>query len=43
MIWVEVLSRHRDVAARFRVAGDEAHIGRGYDNDVVIDLSLIHI
>ena len=37
MIWVEVLSRHRDVAARFRVAGDEAHIGRGYDNDVVID------
>jgi pSer/pThr/pTyr-binding forkhead associated (FHA) protein len=37
MIWVEVLSRHRDVVARFRVASDEAHIGRGYDNDVVID------
>jgi hypothetical protein len=37
MIWVEILSRHRDVAARFRITGDEAHIGRGYDNDVVID------
>lgn len=37
MIWVEILSRHRDVAARFRVVGDEAHIGRGYDNDVIID------
>jgi hypothetical protein len=37
MIWVEILSRHRDVTARVRVAGDEAHIGRGYDNDVVID------
>jgi hypothetical protein len=37
MIWVEILSRHRDVTARVRVAGDEAYIGRGYDNDVVID------
>ena len=37
MIWVEILSRHRDVAARFHIAGDEAHIGRGYDNDVIID------
>jgi hypothetical protein len=37
MIWVEILSRHRDVAARVRVAGDEAHIGRGYDNDVIVD------
>jgi Inner membrane component of T3SS, cytoplasmic domain len=37
MIWVEILSRHRDVAARFRVDGDEAHIGRGYENDVIID------
>ncbi len=37
MIWVEILSRHRDVAARFRIAGPEARIGRGYDNDVIVD------
>jgi hypothetical protein len=37
MIWVEILSRHREVAARFRIAGDEARIGRGYDNDVIVD------
>jgi len=37
MIWVEVLSRHRDVAARFRCAGPEVRIGRAYDNDVVVD------
>jgi hypothetical protein len=37
MIWVEILSRHRDVMARFRSAGPEVRIGRGYDNDVVVD------
>jgi hypothetical protein len=37
MIWVEILSRHREVAARLRVAGEEACIGRGYDNDGVVD------
>ena len=37
MIWIEILSRHREVAARFRIAGEEAHIGRGYDNDVIVD------
>jgi hypothetical protein len=37
MIWVEVLSRHRDIVARHRIAASEARIGRGYDNDVVID------
>jgi Inner membrane component of T3SS, cytoplasmic domain len=37
MIWVEILSRYHDVAARFRIHGEEAHIGRGYDNDVIID------
>jgi FHA domain len=37
MIWIEILSRQRDVAARFRIAGAEARIGRGYDNDVVVD------
>jgi hypothetical protein len=37
MIWVEILSRHRDVVSRVRIAGEEATIGRGYDNDVIID------
>ena len=37
MIWVEILSRHGDVAMRVRIAGDAAHIGRGYDNDVIVD------
>jgi pSer/pThr/pTyr-binding forkhead associated (FHA) protein len=37
MMWVEVLSRHRDIAARFRIDTAEARIGRGYDNDVIID------
>lgn len=37
MIWVEILSRHRDIVARFRIAASEVRIGRGYDNDVIID------
>lgn len=37
VIWVEVLSRHRDVAARYRCSGPAITIGRGYDNDVVVD------
>jgi hypothetical protein len=37
MMWVEILSRHREVAARVRIAGEEACIGRGYDNDVIVD------
>jgi hypothetical protein len=37
VIWVEVLSRHRDVAARHRCRGPAVTIGRAYDNDVVID------
>jgi hypothetical protein len=37
MIWIEILSRHREVAARFRFAGPEVRIGRGYDNDVIVD------
>ena len=36
-IWIEVLSRHRDVVARYRCDGPEATIGRAYDNDVVLD------
>jgi FHA domain-containing protein len=37
MIWVEFLSRNRDVVSRIRVAGEAATIGRGYDNDVIVD------
>lgn len=38
MIWIEILSRHQqEVIARFRINGPEACIGRGYDNDVIID------
>jgi FHA domain-containing protein len=37
MIWVEILSRQLEVAARFRIAGTEARIGRGYTNDVIVD------
>ena len=41
MIWVEILSRHRDVVSRVRIAGDQATIGRGYDNDVIVDDSYV--
>ena len=37
MIWIEILSRHRDVATRVGIAGEEANIGRGYENDVIVD------
>jgi hypothetical protein len=37
IVWVEILSRHRDVASRHRCAGATIRIGRAYDNDVVID------
>jgi FHA domain-containing protein len=37
VIWIEVLGRHREVAARHRFTTPEVRIGRGYDNDVVID------
>ena len=37
VIWIEVLGRHRDVAARLRFAGPEIRIGRAYDNDLVLD------
>jgi hypothetical protein len=37
MIWVEILSRHRDVAARYCCAGPEIFVGRAYTNEVVVD------
>ena len=36
-MWIEVLSRHGEVAARERIAAEEARIGRAFDNDVVVD------
>jgi hypothetical protein len=42
VMWVEILSRHHhDVTARHRCSGDEISIGRGYDNDIVIDDPLL--
>jgi hypothetical protein len=37
MIWVEILSRHGQVTARFSHAGPVLRIGRSYRNDVVLD------
>jgi hypothetical protein len=37
VMWIEVLSRHGEVAARERIEGPEARIGRAFDNDVVVD------
>lgn len=37
VIWIELLSRHGHVGARFRCIGPEIRIGRSYRNDVVID------
>jgi pSer/pThr/pTyr-binding forkhead associated (FHA) protein len=37
VMWIEVLSRQGEVAARERIEGGEARIGRAFDNDVVVD------
>ncbi|HYM31641.1 MAG TPA: FHA domain-containing protein [Candidatus Cybelea sp.] len=37
VIWIEVLSRQRDVAARHRFATLPVRIGRGYHNDLIVD------
>ncbi len=37
VMWIEVLSRHGEVAARERIETDVATIGRAFDNDVVVD------
>jgi hypothetical protein len=36
-MWIEVMSRHGEVAARERIDAPEARIGRAFDNDVVVD------
>lgn len=37
VMWIEVLSRHGEVAQRQRIEAEEARIGRAFDNDVVVD------
>jgi hypothetical protein len=37
MIWIELLSRHREVTARYPSPTDKLTIGRGYDNALIID------
>jgi hypothetical protein len=37
VMWIEVLSRNGEVAARERIEAHEARIGRAFDNDVVVD------
>jgi Inner membrane component of T3SS, cytoplasmic domain len=37
MMWIEVLSRHGEGGLRQRIEGDEARIGRAFDNDVIVD------
>jgi hypothetical protein len=36
-MWIVVMSRHGEVAARERIDAPEARIGRAFDNDVVVD------
>src|SRR5436190_17091955 len=41
VIWVEVLTRQGEVLTRYRArcgtGGDEVRLGRGYENDVILD------
>jgi hypothetical protein len=37
VIWIETLSRNKEVVARVRASGKMATIGRAYDNDVILD------
>ncbi|HSN21517.1 MAG TPA: FHA domain-containing protein [Usitatibacter sp.] len=37
VMWIEVLSRHGEVALRERIDAAEARVGRAFDNDVVVD------
>jgi hypothetical protein len=37
VMWLELLSRHHDVVQRHRCTGSVIRIGRGYDNDIVLD------
>ena len=37
VIWIEILSRHREVVARHRFGLAEVRVGRGYANDLILD------
>jgi FHA domain len=37
VMWIEVLTRDGEVAARERIERDEARVGRAFDNDVVVN------
>lgn len=37
VIWIELLSRQREVLSRIRCTGPAVRIGRGYANDVILD------
>ena len=37
VMWIEVLSRAGEVAARERIETEEARVGRAFDNDVVVN------
>jgi len=37
VIWVEIVTRHGQVSARFPCPGSELRIGRSYRNDIVLD------
>lgn len=37
VMWIEVLSRHGEVASRSRIEAPEARVGRAFDNDIVVD------
>ena len=41
-IWVEILSRLHDVAARYRSRHAADHDRRAYDNDIVVD-DILHV
>lgn len=37
LLWIEVLNRHREVLSRHRLHAAQVRVGRGYDNDLVLD------
>jgi len=37
VVWIEVLSRSREVIARHRCPGSDIRVGRAYENDLVLD------
>jgi len=40
-LWIEIVTRHGHLLQRHRFERDEVRIGRGYDNDLILDDPLI--